>query len=137
MNKFLSQKGFSIAEVMVAVMIFSIGILSVVEVFPLYHKMSRLAEKSSTAVFLAQEKIEAIFSLPYSEITVGQYEIRHRIENDGRFSNYERKTDVSFVDGSYNNSNSDLGLKKITTTVYWNEAGLEKSEKLTTLISSQ
>lgn len=125
------------SEVIVAIMVFAVGVLSVVEVFPLYRKMSRISEKSSIAVFLAQEQVENIFSLPFDSITVGQFEVKHAVATDGEFAQYQRKTDVSYVDGNYQNSVADVGLKKVTTTVYWNEDGLEKSTDLVTLISAK
>lgn len=125
------------SEVIVAIMVFAVGVLSVVEVFPLYRKMSRISEKSSVAVFLAQEQVENIFSLPFDSITAGQFEVKHAIATSGQFADYQRKTDVAYVDGSYQNSAVDVGLKKVTTTVYWNEDGLEKSTNLVTLISAK
>ena len=131
------KKGFSMSEVIVAIMVFAVGVLSVVEVFPLYRKMSRISEKSSIAVFLAQEQVESIFSLTYDSITVGQYEVKHPLATSGQLAEYQRKTDVSYVDGNYQNSAADLGLKKVTTTVYWDEDGSEKSTNLVTLISAK
>lgn len=125
------------SEVIVAIMVFAVGVLSVVEVFPLYRKMSRISEKSSIAIFLAQEQVENIFSQPYDSVTVGQFEVKHALATSGQFAEYQRKTDVAYVDGSYQNSADDVGLKKVTTTVYWNEDGLEKSTDLVTLISAK
>lgn len=131
------KKAFSVSEVIVAMMVFTVGILSVVEVFPLYRKLARISEKSSIASYLAQEKIENIFALTYEDIPTGQYESRHQMATSGQYAQYERQTDVSYIDGSYNNSGSDVGLKKISTTVYWDEDGREKSEQIVTLIADK
>lgn len=125
------------SEVIVAIMVFAVGVLSVVEVFPLYRKMSRISEKSSIAVFLAQEQVENIFSQSYDNITAGQFEVKHAVATSGQFAQYQRKTDVSYIDGNYQNSAADIGLKKVTTTVYWNEDGSEKSTNLVTVISAK
>lgn len=132
-----NKKGFSIAEVLVAIMIFSVGILSVIQVFPLYKKISRKSEKSSIAVFLAQQKIEEVFSMDYDNISTGTFEPKAPVELTGPFSKYQRKTEVDFVNGEFQNDGSDLGLKKITSTVYWFEGGNEKSESLTTVITDK
>ena len=137
MIKLKQKKGFSMSEVIVAIMVFTVGVLSVVEVFPLYRKMSRISEKSSVAVFLAQEQVENIFSQSYDSITVGQFEVKHAVAASGEFAPYQRKTDVSYVDGSYQNSAADVGLKKVITTVYWDEDGSEKSTDLVSLISAK
>lgn len=125
------------AEVIVAIMVFAVGVLSVVEVFPLYRKMSRISEKSTIAIFLAQEQVENIFSLSYDNISVGQFEAKQAVAASGAFAQYQRQTDVSYVDGNYQNSVVDVGLKKITTTVYWYEDGLEKSTNLVTLVANK
>lgn len=130
-------KSFSIAEVIVAIMIFAVGILSVVSVFPIYKRMSRISEKSTIAAFLAQSKIEEIFSVPYDQIAVGAYEPRAAVATSGAYSVFERKTDISYIDLNFNSSATDQGLKIITTTVYWHEGSRERLESLITILADK
>ena len=50
---------------------------------------------------------------------------------------YHKKTEVNYINGEFQNNASDVGLKKITSTVYWFEGGTEKQESLTTVISDR
>lgn len=131
----LKIKAFSLIEVLVAMTVFAIGILSVVQIVPMHRKLARNSEKATVATFLAQEIIEEIFSLAYSDIAVGDFEARSPVEPSGDFAQFERRTEVEYTDGDFNQSANDVGLKKITATVYWNEGSQEKSESVITVIS--
>lgn len=129
-NKF--QSGISEIEAILAIAILSIGILAAVTLFPLALKISKNAEQETVAANLAQAKIEEIFSLGYENIPAGSIEARHRLssEQENPFYHYEREASVALVDGNLENSASDLGLKKITVTVYWQSPYLSASKSL-------
>lgn len=118
-------------------MIFAVGILSVVSIFPIYKRMSRISEKSTIAAFLAQSKIEEIFAIPYDQVTVGAYEPQAAIASTGAYSVFERKTDIAYIDLNFVSSATDQGLKKITTSVYWHEGSRERSESLITILADK
>ncbi len=56
----MTKRGFSIVEVIVAVAILMIGILSIVFLFPTTLRSARLTEMQTRATFLAQMKAEEI-----------------------------------------------------------------------------
>lgn len=133
------NRGISIIEAVLATAILAIGILSIITLFPLALKISRDAEQETVAANLAQGKIEELFSLGYENIATSTIETRHRLATDpaNPFYNYERQTVSQLVDGNLNDSASDLGLKKITVTMYWKTAnlGLAKELPVSILIS--
>ena len=133
--------GISIIEALIAMSILLIGILSIARVFPLATKISRSAEETTIAANLAQGQIESLFSLGYEDIGTGLIETKHRLAADpgNPFYNYQRQTDIRYVDANLSTSTSDTGLKKITVTVFWNNPALntEKSYPLIMLLSQK
>lgn len=127
-----NNQGISIIEAVLATAVLAIGILSIITLFPMALKISRGAEQETVAANLAQGKIEEIFSLGYENIATGTIEERHRLSTDpaNPFYNYERQTVSQLVDGDLNNSVTDLGLKKITVTMYWQTPNLDVAKEL-------
>ena len=132
-------KGFSLIEAMIAIVILTVAILSLAQVFPRVMKISRSAEMATVAANLSQAKIEEMFYTDYDNITVGIIEAKHRLSADSAnpFYQYQRQTVANYVDSSLNNSASDTGMKKITVTTYWYSPmlSLEKSQEMIILIS--
>ena len=109
-------KGFTLIEVMIAILILLDGVLVVLQLFPLGYGVEQANQMKNQAVFLCQEKIETMISEPYKDIAVGTID-----ENPmaSPFQRFERETKVSYVDSNLNESTSDIGLKKIEVTVSW------------------
>jgi len=135
------QRGLSLIEAMLAVVVLMIGVLVAVDLFPAALKISKNAEQATIAANLAQSKIEEMFSLGYDNISVGTVEAKHRLSSDSAnpFYNFQRQTDTSFVNGNLAYSAAPTGLKKITVTVYWvtPHLGVEKSLPISVLISEK
>ncbi|MFA5125137.1 MAG: hypothetical protein WC473_04960 [Patescibacteria group bacterium] len=117
----LNKSGISILEAILAIAVLAMAILGIIQIFPLALKMSRIAEQTTVAANLAQAQAETIYSLDYNGINTGIIEARHRLASDpaNPFYKYERQTTVNYVDGNLNNSAIDVGLKKISITIYW------------------
>jgi hypothetical protein len=105
-----------------------VGIVSLLQAFPLGTYIESSSQMNSVANQLVQEKMEEINSQPYEAISIGTLE-----ENYGSiasFSAYKRSTVISY----FNPSNpevvpvSDLGIKKMVVTVFW-RSSLGPSEK--------
>lgn len=126
-------------EIMVAFSILSLSFIAIMSSFPMSSMIDKAAENSTKASYLAQNKIEELYSLGYDNIATGTIETKHRLSNDE--SNYlyffQRQTEAQNVDGNLNLSQTNTGLKKITVTVYYNDSlsKTEKSYTTTTLIS--
>ena len=129
----------SMIEVMVAISILSFVFIGLVQVFPFGLSVSKEAEQTTTASFLAQQEVEQLNSLGYDNISVGVLETKHRLSNDqsSYLYYYQRQTQVSYVDSDLNDSATDMGLKKISVDIFYNSAFLksESDYNITTLLS--
>lgn len=138
-KQYLNEKGMSLVEIMVAFSILSVAFMAISYSFPFGLTINKSAESSTIASFLAQDKVEEIISLGYDNTNVGNIEVRHKLsdnEDDYRFV-YEREANISYVDSDLNYSFDDVGLKKISVTVYYINSISKQvdSYNITTLIS--
>jgi prepilin-type N-terminal cleavage/methylation domain-containing protein len=127
------RKGFTFIELILAILLFSFGIISVMQVFPLNRRLLSQSAMQTQASFLAQEQMERVRTRSYSELTVGQYEPRAFLPGTmGAFAaQFERNTVVTLIDGNHQVSFTDVGLKRITVTVYWTERNVNRTYVLT------
>ena len=135
-KNFRRQIGLSLLEVMVSFSILTLTIITLIQIFPLSLSINQSAENATQAAYAAQMKIEELNSLGYDNLGAGVIEAKHRLADDA--ANYlyyfQRQTAVGYVDGNLQASASDLGLKKITVTVYYT-GDLLKTEKIYTTYS--
>ena len=113
--------GFSLVEVIVAMSILMIAFIGLVQSFPLGNSVNDSAQKKTSASYLAQEKIENLYSIGYDNIATGTIEAKHRLSSDKSdfLYKYQRETEVNYMDENLNVSSSDTGLKRITTRIYF------------------
>lgn len=119
-----NNQGFSLIEIIVAFSIFSVAFFALIPLFPAGISINKNAENNSVAVYVAQVKIEQVMKSNYDEIATGTIEARHVVSTDPGSSdfNFERQTIVSLLDSDLNATSTDIGLKKISTTVYFPNA---------------
>ena len=67
----ISSRGFTLVEVLVAILILSIGLLAMVGMIGVAIQASAFSSKMSLATRSAQEKLEEIKSTPYANVTAG------------------------------------------------------------------
>ena len=70
-KKTLGQRGFTLLEVMIALSIFSVGILAVVAMQGQAILGNAAAQSLSNASALAQERMERIMEMPFTAVAVG------------------------------------------------------------------
>ncbi len=118
---FNKQSGYSLLEALVAVSILALTLVAVVGIFPFVLKINKLAEYTTLASNYAKSELEDILVKPYDEVEVGTIEARHRLSTNPQDQAYniERQTIVTLVNAELLPSGSDLGLKKISVTVWW------------------
>ncbi|MFH1226246.1 MAG: type II secretion system protein [bacterium] len=118
-----NQQGITLIETIVAIAILSIAIFAIINIFPKGIQIIKTAERNTVAAFLAQEKIEELESLPYGDIPIGTIEEKQKMSNDpdNPFYYYQRETEIIYVDpdNGLAQSQTDLGIKQIKTTIYW------------------
>jgi len=141
-NNFLKNKdGLSLIETIVALSVLTVAFIGLVQAFPFGLSINKDAENVTIASYLVQEEIEELLLLGYGGIGTGTIEIKHRLSDDT--SNYlyhfQRETIINYVDGNLDNSIVDLGIKKISVTVFYTNAisKTEKNYNITTLISER
>jgi len=121
MRKILKKNSFTLIEVLISVFILTVGIITILNIFPLGLQIRKGAELSAVASWLAQEKIEEISSLSYGDIAQGPIEIRHYL--DPPYNHYEREAMVSCITGTdlspVSCNAQPVPLKKAKVTVYW------------------
>ena len=120
------QAGFSLLEVMVAVVILSFGLLAIMHLFPVGLRAGKISQDVTTATFLAQQRIELLKSIKYKDIEIG--------ESSGTFEEpYSEFGEFNWVQ---NVSEEQEGwLKKVTIKVSWDRYGRTRNIKLTTFLA--
>lgn len=117
----LDNRGMSLIEVMAALLILMVAFIALVQSFPFSQTIVKTAENSTKAAYLAQSKLEELLALNYDNLPVGAIEIKTRLATDP--ANYlyyfQRQTTVSYLDGAWQISGSDMGMKKISVIVYY------------------
>ena len=133
------KRGFSIIEVLVAVAVLSIGLITIIGLFPFSIQANKGAERQSLASSYARAKLEQMLITAYDEINTGTVEVKAALSNDPNNSAYgmQRQTVVTLVDGNLANSGTDVGLKKIVATVYWSNKGVEQSLTLSSILAQK
>ncbi|MCX6807087.1 MAG: prepilin-type N-terminal cleavage/methylation domain-containing protein [Candidatus Berkelbacteria bacterium] len=128
------NKALTLLEVIIATFIFLVGLLSVVQLYPLSYKVNRISNHLTIASSLGQEKIEELLSKDYSETSsISRQKIN--TNPNSPFYQYEWEAKVHFVDPDNNLAEieNDKGIKKIQVLIYWQENGQEKQLDVSTL----
>ena len=140
-HKVKSVSGFTLIEVIVTIAIITVAFFGIIQIFPFSLKVNKASQNLTTAGYLAQSGMEQILSTSYEETATGIIEAKNRLSADSSSYLYyfQRELDVEYVDADLQTSVTDLGLKKITTTVFWEDAMSteEKTYILSTLVSKK
>jgi len=130
-------QAFTLVEAMVALTIFLIGFLAVLQFLPLGSKLAIIARHDTEAAFLAQGKMEEYIAKSYNALETGIVEARAPATADttSQLHYFEIQTEIHHIDGDFNEVSEDEGMKKIEVTVYWHEGLTEKQKSLVTVIS--
>ena len=115
-----NNKGFTLIEVLVAMVILSIGLLGTAALITGIIRGNQVSNRMTAATTLAQDKMENIKSVSYSDA-----ESEPRAFLPSPYEQYERQV---FVKNNY----PDNDMKTVTVTVYW---GSGKSVSLQTILS--
>jgi len=105
-----NNSGFTLIEVLVAMVILSIGLLGTAALITGIISSNKLSNRISTATTCAQDKMERIRAVGYDDA-----ENESGTENYGNVSNYLLyKSSTGVVAG-----NPAAGMKTVTVTVFW------------------
>lgn len=100
--------GFSLIEIMISIAIIAIGLFAVMSVLIIVVKGNAHSNKSTTAVTLAQDKLEDFRNMDYDQIT-GTYTIYTIYNNPDYYLEVTVGTDTPIVN-----------TKTVSVSVYWN-----------------
>lgn len=125
MTSALKSKGITLIETVMAVSILALGIVGVLQAFPLGAHLAKTAQMSTIATELGQAKIEQEISRSYNDTPVA-----NTVENYGSIADFlafKRITqvdcvqaqDLTAVSCDYDLINDPSPMKEITVTVYW------------------
>ncbi len=138
------KRGFTLIEAMVAIFIIVVGIMAILQMFPLSIQQQKMGERSTVATELGQAKIEEVTAKSYDDILAGL-----TTEDYGTilgFNVYKRVTHIACVNASlqeaacsYDSVGDPQPVKKVEVTVYWKLAfgAVEKELKIATLIAKR
>lgn len=143
--KFQVSKGFTLIEVLIAIFVLAVGVVGVLQAFPLGTHIAKSSQMLTTATQLSQAKIEEAISKSYGELIPAT-----TTENYGEisgFNSYKRVTKISCVHFlylseepcDYDLTNDPYPMKKIEVMIFWKTplGVTEKETKVTTLISKR
>lgn len=134
MLKIFNKKypAFGSLEALIATGVLAIGLLAIISLFPFILRLNKQAELSSMASALARAKIEELTILPYDQLTSGTIEPKAHVASDPSDPLYifERQSTITLINSNLTSSQTDVGLKKIETTVYWPQQGNQSSINL-------
>ena len=128
------QLGLTLVETLLALAIVTLAVTFLVSLFPYGLKTAALSKEETMAAFLAQAKIEELISANYTEVPT-QTTVESSLSSVGAdFTGFSRTTAVSYVDANLNSSPNDVGLKKISVRVDW-QNNLSQATSSISLIS--
>jgi type IV pilus assembly protein PilV len=120
-----SERGATLIEVMVALVLLAVGILGVMQLFPAGSRAQLQDRMTSSASYFAQEKLEQLGRLQWNDpdLTVGTHPATP--ETVGDTGAWQRSWRVEAMTGQLAN------LKKVTVTVGWRFGGAKSVSAIT------
>jgi type IV pilus assembly protein PilV len=116
MQKMESQRGFTLLEVIIAVSILAVGLLAVAAMQASAIRATAKAYKTTEATKWAQDRMELLLSLPYSDPLL----------SDGNHSDTSPPPEYT-ITWSVSEGDPVANTKKVTVTVSWNDKGMSRS----------
>ena len=120
-----NEQGFSLLEVVVALMIMAGGFLAVLNLFSGSVRSVDFSGQYLKAVTLANSKM--------NELEIQNFTVDDSSGNFKNEENYRWEVDISPYDSDLNNEESGIQLQKILLKVLWNDDGHTRNIELATL----
>jgi prepilin-type N-terminal cleavage/methylation domain-containing protein len=120
-----NEQGFSLLEVVVALMIMAGGFLAVLNLFSGSVRSVDFSGQYLKAVTLANSKM--------NELEIQNFTVDDSSGNFTNEENYRWEVDISPYDSDLNNEDSGIQLQKILLKVLWNDDGHTRNVELATL----
>ncbi len=128
MNAIKSQRGMGLIEIVVAMILLSIGIAAALRTLPDSNKATSRARNITIATNLAQEQVERLLGSEYSDATL----------TAGSHTDPGNPIDRHFSRGWTVVDDSPIsGMKTVSVTVSFNSGSADSSVTLNTLLTSR
>ena len=124
-NSLKNEQGFSLLEVVVALMIMAGGFLAVLNLLSGSVRSVDFSGQYLKAVTLANSKM--------NELEIQNFTVDDSSGNFKNEENYRWEVDISPYDSDLNNEESGIQLQKILLKVLWNDDGHTRNIELATL----
>ena len=111
----MNHQGFTLIEIIITIVIAGILLPVIVVPFAAGVKGSGKPEKTTTAMFLAHQKMEEFMKYDYSNAALNAIALTP-YANAG-MANYQWQWEIIYVDGNFNTSATDVNYKKIHVRV--------------------
>ena len=125
LNVLRNDRGFSLLEVIVALLIMAGGFLAVVNLFSGSVRSVNLSSQYLKAVTLANSKM--------NELEIENFFLDDKSGGFKNEENYRWELEIAPYDSNLNNENSRIQLQKILLKVFWNDNGKPRKLELATL----
>ena len=125
---FKSEKGAGLVEIIVAILIFGIGISAALRMLPVSNKSATRAGNLTVATNLAQEKVEELMSYPHSSLEI----------SSGNHSDSENPLDIHYT-RSWTVVDDDpvADMKKLVVSVSFQTASKDSVVTMSTYLTSR
>jgi|GEM_PF-6857004 len=134
----MKRPAFTILELLIALSLFLVGMVSILEIFPVDRNLLSESTHQTQASYLAQQEMEEMVATPYANLTTGVYVAKSLVTTDttSEYSIYSQEVDAAYIDTNHTVVGTDDGLKKITVIITWKERTFNQSYTLTTYVHS-
>ena len=120
-----NEKGFTLLEVIAAVTILAVGILTLVQLFSGSINQATQAERYLNGVYLAQQKFSQLEMDNFqSDATEGTFD---------NLENYHWQLEVLPYESPLNNEEAHIKIQKVSLRIYWEDGNQEKEVQLVSL----
>ncbi len=134
----MRRRGFTFLELLVALTLFLVGMVSVLQIFPLNRRLLNQTSQTTQAVFLAQEEIEKVRSNDYTALPAGTYAARTAVTSDttSPLSIFDKQVVIVQVDTNRATTVTDTGIRRVDVTIFWTETSVERQYRVSTYVFS-
>lgn len=116
-------------ELIIAIAVLAVGLIGVLQIFPIGLRASQRAGMMTKASFLAQNKIEDVKLAGFEAIT----ELPPKIPLSGRDGDFDWSIEIDNV--SLEGVESGADMRKVTLTVSWPERNTVRSKDFITYVA--
>jgi prepilin-type N-terminal cleavage/methylation domain-containing protein len=125
-----AQRGVSLIELMMALVVLSLGLLAVSQIFPAGTRGQVRDRLYSSGNYYAQEKLEELQAKTWSdpELTPGRHPAGSAVDSLGTLKTWRRFHEVEAMASPLDN------LRKATVTVFWTNLGDTQTVRVSTYV---